>query len=77
MLRIVLFYLTDKTDKFRHSWVSCKISKVCGGAIAQLAKSFNIRYIRKWKPIAFPLKKQSDSRQHLAGFRIVLWNLFL
>jgi RHS repeat-associated protein len=27
----------DSGDKFKHCWVSCRISKTCGGAIAQLA----------------------------------------
>jgi hypothetical protein len=27
----------DRTDKFRHCWVSCKMSKTCGGSLAQLA----------------------------------------
>ena len=27
----------DSGDKFKHCWVSCRISKVCGGVIAELA----------------------------------------
>lgn len=27
----------DSGDKFKHCWVSCRISKSCGGAIAELA----------------------------------------
>jgi hypothetical protein len=27
----------DSSDKFKHCWVSCRISKTCGGAISQIA----------------------------------------
>lgn len=27
----------DSSDKFKHCWVSCRISKSCGGPVAQLA----------------------------------------